>query len=63
MPLHWDEVKKGLKIQDFNIFNAIDRLKEHGDIFGNVIGKGINLKQVLKKVIGKRQALMNLLMM
>jgi bifunctional non-homologous end joining protein LigD len=33
MPLHWDEVKKGLKMTDFNIYNAIARLRETGDLF------------------------------
>ncbi|RYG08791.1 MAG: DNA ligase D, partial [Chitinophagaceae bacterium] len=42
MPLHWDEVKKGLKITDFNIFNAIERLRVEGDLFKGVLGKGID---------------------
>ena len=50
MPLHWEEVKKGLKILDFTIFNAIDRIKEQGDIFKGVLGKGIDLKKVVKKI-------------
>lgn len=50
MPLHWDEVKKGLKITDNNIHNAIDRIKEQGDIFKGVLGKGINMEKVLKKI-------------
>lgn len=50
MPVHWEEVKKGLTIQHFTIKNAIPRLKEQGDIFTGVLGKGINLKQVLKKI-------------
>jgi bifunctional non-homologous end joining protein LigD len=50
MPLHWEEVKKGLQIKDFNIFNAIDRLREQGDIFKPVMGKGIDLPKALKKV-------------
>lgn len=50
MPLHWDEVKKDLKILDFTIFNAIDRIKNQGDIFKGVLGKGINLKQALKNI-------------
>jgi bifunctional non-homologous end joining protein LigD len=50
MPLHWNEVKKGLKITDFTIFNAMDRIREHGDIFKRVLGKGINLQQALKKI-------------
>src|SRR4051812_40635074 len=58
MPLHWDEVKKGLKMQDFTIFNAVSRVKEQGDIFKGVLAKGINLKQTLKKletVFGKQE--------
>ena len=47
MPLHWDEVKAGLKMKDFTIFNAIDRIKETGDIFKPVLGKGIDLKKVV----------------
>jgi bifunctional non-homologous end joining protein LigD len=50
MPLHWEEVKKGLKITDHNIFNAVDRLKETGDIFKPVIGKGINMEKAIKKI-------------
>ena len=46
MPLHWDEVKKGLKMTDFTIFNAMDRIKEVGDLFKPVIGKGIDLKKI-----------------
>lgn len=48
MPLHWEEVKKGLKMSDFTIFNAIERLKKEGDIFKPVIGKGINLEKIVK---------------
>nr|WP_010602554.1 DNA ligase D [Pedobacter agri] len=49
MPLHWDEVKPGLKMIDFNIFNAIDRLKAEGDLFKGVLGKGIDLKKAISK--------------
>ena len=49
MPLHWDEVKKGIKMTDFTIFNAIDRLKEMGDIFKPVLGKAVNLNKVIEK--------------
>src|SRR5439155_20021858 len=41
MPLHWEEVVKGLKMQNFTIFNAVDRVKEQGDIFTGVLAKGI----------------------
>lgn len=50
MPLHWEEVKKGLKITDFNIRNAMDRIKEQGDIFKPVLGKGINMAAAIKKL-------------
>jgi bifunctional non-homologous end joining protein LigD len=49
MPLHWDEVKKGLKMRDFNIFNAVERTRSMGDIFKPVIGKGIDLEKVISK--------------
>lgn len=49
MPLHWEEVKKGLKISDFHILNAIDRMRSEGDIFKPVLGKGIDLKSIVDK--------------
>ena len=51
-PLHWEEVKKGMRIQDFNIFNTVPRLKQVGDIFKPVIGKGINMEKAIKKMEG-----------
>ncbi|RDC57895.1 DNA ligase D [Pedobacter chinensis] len=48
-PLHWDEVKPGLKMKDFNILNVIDRLKVEGDLFKGVLGKGIDLKKAISK--------------
>jgi len=49
IPLEWDEVKKGLKMSDFTIFNAIDRLESMGDIFKPVLGKGIDMVKVISK--------------
>jgi len=49
MPLAWDEVKPGLTMRDFTIFNAADRLRETGDLFKGALGKGIDLTKVLKK--------------
>ncbi len=43
MPLDWSEVKKGLKMTNFTIHNAIARVREMGDIFKPVLGKGITL--------------------
>lgn len=52
MPMHWEEVTKGLQIKDFTIHNSISRMKEQGDIFKGVLGKGINLKKALKLLEG-----------
>jgi bifunctional non-homologous end joining protein LigD len=35
---------------DFTIFNVMDRIKEQGDIFKGVLGKGIDLKKVMKNI-------------
>jgi bifunctional non-homologous end joining protein LigD len=50
MPLHWDEVRKGLKMQDFTIKNAVARLKKEGDLFSGVLGEGIDLEKILETV-------------
>jgi bifunctional non-homologous end joining protein LigD len=49
MPLHWSEVKKGLKMTDFNIKNATARLKKEGDLFRGVLGEGIDIESVLER--------------
>ncbi|MNR23509.1 putative ATP-dependent DNA ligase YkoU [compost metagenome] len=49
MPLHWDELKKGMQMKDFNILNAVSRANELGDIFKPVLGKGIDLMKIIKK--------------
>ena len=49
MPLHWDEVKPGLTMKDFTIFNSIERLKVEGDLFKGILGKGIDLEKTIKK--------------
>ncbi len=47
MPVHWEEVKKGLSLKDFTIKNAVARLRSEGDIFKPVLGKGVDLKKIL----------------
>ena len=49
-PLDWDEVKKGLKMSDFTIKNLPDRLKETGDLFKPVLGKGIDMEKALDRL-------------
>ncbi|MCF2446555.1 DNA ligase D [Dyadobacter sp. CY345] len=50
MPLHWDEVKKGLQLKDFTITNAMKRIEKEGDLFKAVLGKGIDLMKILAEV-------------
>jgi len=50
MPLHWDEVKKGLKMKDFNIENAVVRVKKEGDLFKGVLGKGIDMEKAIQNI-------------
>jgi len=49
MPLHWEEVKKGLKMKDFTIENAIARIKTEGDLFKGTFGAGIDMEKSLDK--------------
>ncbi len=53
MPLEWDELKKGLKPTDFNIHNTLDRIKEKGDLFKPVLGKGIDMMKALELLENK----------
>ena len=50
MPIHWQELKKGLRMQDFTIRNAIQRIEKEGDLFKPVLGKGINMKKALESL-------------
>ncbi len=49
MPLHWDEVKKGLAMKNFTIKNAVERTRSEGDIFKETLGKGIDMMKALEK--------------
>jgi bifunctional non-homologous end joining protein LigD len=51
MPLHWEEVKAGLKISDFTIKNARERISKTGEMFKPIIGKGIDLNKALRKLL------------
>ncbi|HEX8041367.1 MAG TPA: DNA ligase D [Chryseosolibacter sp.] len=50
MPLQWEEVKKGLKMTDFNIRNAVSRLNEHGDAFKGVLAEGVDMRAAVRKL-------------
>lgn len=49
-PLHWGEVKSGLRPEQFTIKNMPERLKKVGDLYKPVLGSGINMKTILKRV-------------
>jgi bifunctional non-homologous end joining protein LigD len=48
MPLEWEELKTGLLPTDFTIHNALERIKEKGDLFKPVLGKGIDMIKALE---------------
>lgn len=50
MPLKWTEVKPGLSPVDFNIHNALKRIERNPGAFTEVLGAGIDLMKVLKKL-------------
>ena len=50
MPLHWEELKPGLKMKDFTIFNAVARARDTGDIFKPVLGKGIDMEKAVRRL-------------
>lgn len=51
-PLHWDEVRKGLKPTDFTIKNMPARLKKSGDLWKPVLGKGVDVAKILRRIEG-----------
>ncbi|CAG5017046.1 Bifunctional non-homologous end joining protein LigD [Dyadobacter sp. CECT 9275] len=49
-PLSWEEVRHGLSPKDFTIKNMAQRIREKGDIFKGILGKGINMEAALKRM-------------
>jgi len=39
MPVTWEEVEEGIRIEDFRIDNAVERLNEVGDLWKPVLAK------------------------
>ncbi|KEY19513.1 DNA ligase D [Kaistella antarctica] len=50
MPILWEELQAGLKPTDFNIHNALERIKKNGDLFKPVLGKGIDMLKALENL-------------
>jgi bifunctional non-homologous end joining protein LigD len=49
-PLEWKELKKGLTIERFNISSIFKRLEKKGDLFEDLLKRGINMAACLKKL-------------
>lgn len=50
MPLEWDELKPGLLPTDYTIKNALERIKDKGDLFKPVLGRGIDMIRALEQL-------------
>ncbi|WET47563.1 DNA ligase D [Chryseobacterium indologenes] len=50
MPLGWDELKPGLLPTDYTIKNALERIKDKGDLFKPVLGRGIDMIRALEQL-------------
>jgi bifunctional non-homologous end joining protein LigD len=49
-PLKWSEVKKGLTPAKFTIKTMAKRLDKVGDLWSPVLGKGIDIKKIIKQI-------------
>jgi bifunctional non-homologous end joining protein LigD len=49
-PLLWKEVNRHLNKSDFTIFSMKDRIAAHPDLFKDVLGKGVEIAEVLEKI-------------
>ena len=48
-PLEWSEVNEKLHPSQFTIKNVLSRFEKKGDLWAPVLGKGIDIKSILKK--------------
>ncbi|WDF55005.1 DNA ligase D [Mucilaginibacter sp. KACC 22063] len=48
MPLHWHEVNDNLKLSDYTIFNALERIKAVDDPWAKILDSKADLKKALK---------------
>ncbi|MCW3462176.1 DNA ligase D [Chitinophaga nivalis] len=50
MPLEWDEVDATLSIQQFTIFNSLERLHEKGALWHDIQGGKNDLRKVIREI-------------
>lgn len=51
-PLHWSEIKKGLRMNQFTMNNIYNRVQHEGELFEGILEKRIDLNNVLKALSG-----------
>jgi bifunctional non-homologous end joining protein LigD len=49
-PLHWDELTESVRPRDFTMAVALERVRQHGDLFEPVLRGGQSLGPALKKL-------------
>src|SRR5690606_26516671 len=49
-PLHWNELKSGLNIKDYNMKSILKRVKEIDDPWADIWKQPVNIKQGLSKL-------------
>lgn len=54
-PLEWSEVNTKLSPSQFHIKNALQRFEKKGDLWKPVLGKGINIKNILTHFENRRK--------
>jgi bifunctional non-homologous end joining protein LigD len=50
VPLQWNEVNTKLHPSQFTIKNVLQRFEKKGDLWTPVLGKGVNIKNILKQL-------------
>lgn len=50
MPLEWTELQSNIVAKDFNIFNAVERIRNKKDIFAPVLRDGIDILNVISNL-------------
>jgi bifunctional non-homologous end joining protein LigD len=56
-PIEWHELRTGFKTDNFNIKTISKRIKEKGDLWKPILGKGIDLREAitrLQRELGKK---------